>query len=240
MWQDVDNVKLESEAMTTPTDSTSSATTGTPPVRSDEYHHGDLANALLAATDEIIRERGVPGLSMREAARRAGVSHSAPAHHFGDKNGMLAAFAQEGFTGLGEEMVRTEAEAANADELEQMSAIGTAYVRFATEHPAHFDVMFRSSVDKQADPALHDAADAAYGMLLAKVRELQAAGIYAGVDERYLAAYFWSIVHGMASLWVDGTLPHFFEDHTLDELITGVLAVPGVAPNAQAGATDDT
>ena len=203
------------------------------PRTEETYHHGDLANALLRAVEEIIEERGVAELSLREAARRAGVSHSAPAHHFGDKHGMLGAFAMEGFLGLAAEMGRVREETAAEDDLEQMAAMGAAYVGFAAGHPAHFDVMFRSGMDKQADPALHDAGDAAYGVLLTKVREVQKAGMYPGVDERYLAAYFWSLAHGLASLWVDGSLPHFFEDETLEDLVAGVLAVPLASPTAQ-------
>src|SRR5215207_9150348 len=98
------------------------------------YHHGTLPDALLKATAQLVLESGVSGLSLREVARRAGVSHGAPAHHFGDKAGLLTALATQGFELLGDEM---EATAARRDFLEA----GLAYVRFATGHPAHFQVM---------------------------------------------------------------------------------------------------
>ena len=68
------------------------------------YHHGDLPAALLGAVGDIVAEKGAANVSLREAARRAGVSHSAPAHHFGDKDGMLAAFCHQGFDVLGEQV----------------------------------------------------------------------------------------------------------------------------------------
>ena len=91
-------------------------------------------------------------------ARRAGVSHSAPAHHFGDKNGLLAAFALEGFQALGAEMAKAMAAAAK-DAHGGMDAIGMAYVMFAVNHPAHFDVTFRSGIHNDATPELQAAAE---------------------------------------------------------------------------------
>jgi AcrR family transcriptional regulator len=192
--------------------------------QTDTYHHGDLANALLRAVEEIIREQGASHLSLREAARRAGVSHSAPAHHFGDKEGMLAAFAKEGFEGLIVAMV--DPRLAAADIPERMEAMGTAYIRFATEHPAHYDVMFRSGPDKRSDPELHAAAEAAYTGLERKIAEVKEAGYFPDIPADDLAAFFWALVHGLSSLWIDGSFPQIFEGRPLDDLIESVLAVP--------------
>jgi AcrR family transcriptional regulator len=91
------------------------------------YHHGDLPAALLAAVREAITDNGVSGVSMRDVARRAGVSHSAPAHHFGSKAGLLMAFAAEGFRLLAQAM-RSEVEAqSTADAVAQVAAVGQAY-----------------------------------------------------------------------------------------------------------------
>ena len=95
------------------------------------YHHGNLREALLDAVGEILLEKGVGGVSLREAARRAGVSHSAPAHHFGDKLGMLTAFAIRGFELFGASMRKAIASA--SDPIEQINAMGLAYIRFAVE-----------------------------------------------------------------------------------------------------------
>ena len=186
----------------------------------DTYHHGDLANALLAAVDEIVRERGVADLSLREAARRAGVSHSAPAHHFGDKHGLLAAFAKEGFDGLVAEMTGV---AEREDVPEMMAAMGARYVRFAVAHPAHYDVMFRSGLDKSSDPNLAESAAAAFQGLVDMVARVKDAGYFPDIPADHLAAYFWSMVHGLASLWIDGSLPQVYDGIDLDDLIAGVL-----------------
>ncbi|HEV7962299.1 MAG TPA: helix-turn-helix domain-containing protein, partial [Actinoplanes sp.] len=101
------------------------------------YHHGDLRRALLDAAAEVIEEQGPAALSLRDLARRAGVSHAAPTHHFGDKAGLLTALATEGYGLLVAELA--EEWAATHSFLEQ----GVAYVRFAIRHRAHFEVMFR-------------------------------------------------------------------------------------------------
>lgn len=192
-------------------------------IKKDHYHHGDLANALLKAVDDIVRENGAAGVSLREAARRAGVSHSAPAHHFGDKDGLLAAFAEQGFTHLAGSMTAATVTAHEESDLDQITAMGKAYVMFAVNYPAHFDIMWRSGLDKTAYPSLHAAADAASSVLMAKTATLVESGQFPGIDHRDLAASLWALVHGLASLWVDGSLAHVFHDRDLDRLIEGAL-----------------
>ncbi|MEA2002504.1 MAG: TetR/AcrR family transcriptional regulator [Actinomycetota bacterium] len=187
------------------------------------YHHGDLANALLDAVAGIVSEKGVSGVSLREAARRAGVSHSAPAHHFGDKEGLLSALAEQGFGHLASAMISAVAAAQDETDLDQMKAMGKAYVKFAAEYPAHFDVMFRSGLNKSAHETLHNAADATFMVLQSKTEDLVTKGMFPGVDPRDLAVFFWSLVHGLASLWVDGSIPQVVADKTLDELIEAAL-----------------
>src|SRR4029453_17310460 len=101
------------------------------------YHHGDLPRALLEAAVEAAAEVGAAAVSLRDLARRAGVSHAAPAHHFGDKAGLLTAVATEGFELLADEL--TDARDTGADFL----GIGVRYVGFAVDHRAHFEVMYR-------------------------------------------------------------------------------------------------
>src|SRR5918995_5895636 len=125
------------------------------------YHHGDLPRALLEAAVEAIEEVGPAALSLRDLARRAGVSHAAPAHHFGDKAGLLTAVAAQGYQLLADTL--TAARQRSADFLE----VGVAYVRFAVDHRAHFEVMFRPDLYRPDDPevaiARQRAADALYG-----------------------------------------------------------------------------
>src|ERR1700722_9886431 len=114
------------------------------------YHHGSLRPALLRAVEELIVEKGIEGLSLRECARRAGASWSAPAHHFGDKTGMLTAFAAAGFARLQAQMkARRDA---TADPAARVVAIGEGYLEFALRNPGRFRVMFRAGLLNEEDP----------------------------------------------------------------------------------------
>src|SRR5262245_24493316 len=114
------------------------------------YHHGDLPPALLRAAGKILEKEGVGALSLRELARRAGVSHNAPYRHFPDRDSLLAALAAEGFVELRQELERQGGTDA-----------GVAYVRFALAHPQRFRLMFGGQVSYDRYPDLRQAADAA-------------------------------------------------------------------------------
>ncbi|MEV0581734.1 TetR/AcrR family transcriptional regulator [Nonomuraea sp. NPDC050310] len=158
------------------------------------YHHGNLRRAILEAAVEAIGESGTATWSLRELARRAGVSHAAPAHHFGDKAGLLTAIAAEGF----ELFADTLAEA-GADFLD----VGVAYVRFAVAHRAHFEVMFRPELYDRAAPEVAAARDRA-GQILARGARTLPTG---GVQGRTTSLAAWSMAHGFAELWLSGALP---------------------------------
>ncbi|WP_328423459.1 TetR/AcrR family transcriptional regulator [Micromonospora sp. NBC_00389] len=160
------------------------------------YHHGDLRHALLAAAVEAIEEVGPAALSLRDLARRAGVSHAAPAHHFGDKAGLLTALAAQGFDLLAQTLVRAG---------DDMLAAGVAYVDFAVQRRAHFEVMFRPELYRADDAELVAAQGQARAALRAGVGALPARGAPADADRDSLAA--WSIAHGFATLWLAGALP---------------------------------
>lgn len=160
------------------------------------YHHGDLPRALLAAAVEVIDEVGPGALSLREVARRAGVSHAAPAHHFGDKAGLLTAVATEGYR-----LVR-RALADAAQRTGDFREVGVAYVTFARTHRAYFEVMYRPELYHADDPALVEAREAASTTLYGPTTELtgdEASGVLAGIAA-------WSLVHGFATLWLNGNL----------------------------------
>ena len=163
------------------------------------YHHGHLRQAILAAAVDALTESGPARLSLRELARRAGVSHAAPAHHFGDKAGLLTAVAAQGYTLLADAL--TAAQQQTGDFLD----VGVAYVRFAIEHRAHFDVMFRPDLyhpdDPQVATARQRAADALYG----GVGSVVATG--RGPDIPLAGVAAWSLVHGFATLWLNHALP---------------------------------
>ncbi|MGL5929321.1 MAG: TetR/AcrR family transcriptional regulator [Dermatophilaceae bacterium] len=101
-------------------------------------HHGDLRPALVAAAVELLENAGTDALTLREVARRAGVSPGAPYHHFADKAAILSAVATDGFRRLGEEQAAVRAR----DPLDRVEALTGAYVRFAIAHRAHYSVMF--------------------------------------------------------------------------------------------------
>lgn len=171
------------------------------------YHHGELRRALVATALEIVEREGVAALTLRELARRLGVSHAAPAHHFPDKAALLAELAREGFDRLTAAMRTAGATAASAPA--RLRAVGEAYVAFATEHPAFLRVMFGRDVADLADPpaALREAGDRSFGVLLDAVGAVLEAHPPASRPPADAVAFTcWSLVHGMAMLWIDGPL----------------------------------
>lgn len=169
------------------------------PKPSRPYHHGDLRAALLNAALATIAERGTASLSLRELARRAGVSHAAPAHHFGDKTGLLTAVAAEGYQLL------AEATSTAWQRTGSFLEVGVAYVRFATTHPAHFAVMFRPDLYRTDDPALTAARTQARAALEtpagATARAMSGEAATAGLAG-------WALMHGLATLWLTGNVPN--------------------------------
>ncbi|MET9028566.1 WHG domain-containing protein [Nocardia sp. NPDC004168] len=161
----------------------------------DGYHHGDLRAALLTAAAERIAADGVDALSLRNLARHAGVSHAAPAHHFGDRAGLLTALATEGFELLAEQLAQ-----AGSDFRE----VAVAYIRFAREHPGHFDVMFRHSLLHAENETLRAARERSGSALRSGVSSIQPSHSQDRQLSTRLAA--WSLVHGFASLWREGAL----------------------------------
>lgn len=164
---------------------------------SANYHHGDLPAALRAATAGLVAERGPTGFSLREVARRAGVSHAAPAHHFGDTRGLLTAVATEGF----EELNRAFESALEGvdDPIARLNACGKAYVSTAVEHPGHFGVMCVSELVDSGDAALVTASVGAYEHLLGVLSEIRDA-LNPDLDVEAAATMTWSAVHGLAVL----------------------------------------
>jgi len=188
----------------------------------DAYHHGDLRNALLEAVGEIISEKGLGAVSLREAARRAGVSHAAPSHHFGDKMGMLTAFATRGFEEFGQRMQVAADSAAGEGVEAQFRAIGIEYLRFAVERQPYFEVMFRSEMHDSQDPDLKCTSHSSFGVLMKLVEAMDPAELD-GADPMHVAMGAWATVHGLATLWLDGALSQF-TDEDLFSLVQGVFA----------------
>jgi AcrR family transcriptional regulator len=160
------------------------------------YHHGDLRAALLAAGEAELAERGVEGFSLRAVAKRAGVSHAAPAHHFGDVGGLLTALAAEGFRRFQATLDAREAGA--RDPRDRAVRAGLGYLDFALARPALFRLIFSSARPDYADADLLAAADAAYVHLVRLVADM------GGGEAEVLS--FWSACHGIADLTMGGKL----------------------------------
>jgi AcrR family transcriptional regulator len=162
------------------------------------YHHGNLRETLLHHALEAVTEHGPAGWSLRDLARRAGVSHAAPTHHFGDKRGLLTAIATDGYTRLAAEL--DAAWQATGSFLE----VGVAYVRFAVRDRAHFEVMYRPDLFHSGDPAFSAAREAS---ALRLYGPLETADGDPGFEPLHAGVAAWSLVHGFAALWLNGNLP---------------------------------
>jgi AcrR family transcriptional regulator len=170
------------------------------------YHHGNLRRALLDAAIALIQSEGADALTLRAAARGAGVSQAAPYRHFTDKDGLLAAVAEEGFRLMTAGM-RAAAAAHADDAIGALRACGLTYVAFARAHPAHFRVMFgRYVANRAAHPDLREAAGEAFAQVEACIVAGQQAGFVVEGDVTSLAITSWATIHGLASLLVDGQL----------------------------------
>lgn len=168
------------------------------------YHHGDLRRALLDASLSLIAEEGFGALSLREVARRAGVTHAAPYRHFADKEALLAAVAEEGFRAM---TVRMKERMASEKTPEgRLEACGVAYVLFAMENPSHFRVMFGPHFTHPPEMPSSEDAENSFGLLMGSIAECQRAGVVRAGEPRGLSLMCWSLVHGLASLLVDGQL----------------------------------
>ncbi|MXQ14865.1 TetR family transcriptional regulator [Microvirga makkahensis] len=189
------------------------------------FHHGDLRHALIEATAELIERDGPASVSLREAARIAGVSHNAPYRHFPTREALLAAVAAHGFRQL-----RLAFEASAVTPENRMLALGQEYVRFALAHPGLFRLMFGSGLDRQSHPDLEQAAQDAF-------RVLQHATLDRGSPSpRDAALGAWALVHGLSHLIVDNQLNQDLqEDAASGRLLERIAAIYGLSTPREAG-----
>jgi AcrR family transcriptional regulator len=176
---------------------------------STKVRAGGLRQALVDKASQLLAEKGVGALSLREAARLAGVTHQAPYRHFADKRELVAAVAEEGFYAL-ESQIRGALAATGAAPWDRIEAVGVTYVRFAATNPSKFKLMFGEDVaDKSAFPSLRVAADGLMGIVTGAVVEGQRSGHIRPGDPLDFALLGWSIMHGLASLLVEGPLARY-------------------------------
>lgn len=186
-----------------------------------KYHHGDLRNALIKAGTEILSAEGLSGLSLRKVARRAGVSHAAPYAHFKDKRDLIAAISTEGYLLLYNQ-IRESVERFKDDPRKQLQEAAWAYVDFALNDPDHFRVTLSGIVekDKEQYPDYVRASKESFALVQEIVRACQERGILKKGPTEEVAVAVWSLIHGFASLLIDGQLSHsLLESRNLKELL---------------------
>jgi AcrR family transcriptional regulator len=214
-------------------------------MRKQQYHHGDLKNALIKAGAEILASEGAAGLTLRKAAQRAGVSHSAPYAHFADKHALVVAISTEGLRVLRSRIA--EATALHRDDpLRRLAEAAWETVRYALEQPDQYRVTFSNVIeDEAAYPEYVETAHESFDALTGLVADCQRAGVIAPGPTDVAAVGLWSLVHGFASLLANHQLPSRVVTRTsARELLLRALAfhlgapalesVIGVAPGAPA------
>ena len=187
------------------------------------YHHGNLRTALLEAAERTLADGGE--LSLRELARKVGVSHGAPRRHFADKQALLDALAEEGFARLGRALDEAVASASSFDA--RLLAFARTYVGFAVSHAALLDLMFAG---KQASPSLHDASERAFAGPRAAIGDAQAAGEVVPGTEEEVATVVFAALQGLAGMVRGGLLDPDVLDATVPAIVERLLL--GLRPRA--------
>lgn len=188
------------------------------------YHHGDLPRGLVAAATRLLDERGSTGVTLREAARQAGVSQAAPYRHFASKEELLAAVAAEAFLAL-KAACAAAVEADPGDAAHRLEVVAVAYVRFAVEHPARYRLMWAPTPRGRDHPTLAAAARATGEPLLGALRACLPPG-EAGEPAVQRLFVLWSLLHGIAGLVLDEQIPHeVLETVPVEALVRAALQV---------------
>jgi len=175
------------------------------------YHHGDLTNALVAATIDLIEERGVEHVSVREAAKRAGVSPAAPFRHFATKTALMTAVAEEAMDRLKGTVSNALQVAAEQSPLMRFEAIGQAYLQWAIDNPTHFQIISsRSLIAFDSSERLTRSNAEIRTVMIELLSEAKADGsLPAGLDLDYLILSARALVYGLARMAIDGHLPEW-------------------------------
>jgi AcrR family transcriptional regulator len=169
------------------------------------YHHGDLRRVVIETAQDMLREDKGWQFTLREVARRAGVSHAAPYKHFPDKSALLAELATLGFNQLKGQIAAAIAQPSGSARAEFMSA-ARAYIFFGTANPSLYRLMFSADVDRTAFPTLDEAGAGAFAELLGVLERGRQSGAFRAQPARSQAAASWALVHGFTMLAIDGQL----------------------------------
>jgi len=173
----------------------------------ENYHHGDLKNALIDAGIDILKQEGLHGLSLRSAAQKAGVSHSAPYAHFEDKQALIAAISTKGLTQLFDKLSQIALQYEEQPR-KQFYEVAWAYTEFALKQTGLFKVIFSSAIKREHDyPDFVEISHRNFELIVDVVKNSQKAGFLCQRDPRLLAVGIWSMVHGFISLFLEKQIP---------------------------------
>ena len=189
-----------------------------------KYHHGDLKNALIEAGIEILAKDGLGALSLREVARQAGVSHTAPYAHYADKQALIAAIATAGYEKLYARLADV-VQQCQTSPAQQLVEAGWAYLEFAFEEPDHFKITFSGVVEKEKDyPAFVEISQKSFKLVVEIIEACQQTGILPAGSPDLMAVSVWSMLHGLASLILEEQISHTILDRfTLQEMLMASL-----------------
>lgn len=170
------------------------------------YHHGNLKQALVDAALEILYADGATAMTLRAVARRAGVTQAAPYHHFVDRDALMAAVAEAGFSQLLAALDAIRSDGA-ANPRRAMQDLAVVYVRFALQHPAHYRLMFGNALAERSPyPEVGRWVLELRKQIADVIIALQARGLARRGEPGDLALTVWSLVHGLAMLMIDGQM----------------------------------
>ena len=182
------------------------------------YHHGDLKEALLQASLELVNEKGPHGFTLAEVCRKAGVSVAAPYRHYRDKEALLAAIATSGFESYHRELAQTLDHSLDKS-FDALRALARTYVSFALANPPRYRVMFGSDLSKAKFPELYATARRAFDVVFCTVENCLLASQRSTENTYVLSLLVWSHCHGIATLCVDGFLREIAVEGQVEHLI---------------------
>lgn len=198
------------------------------------YHHGNLREELLDRAEKTLRTHGVEGISLRELAREAGVSHAAPRRHFSDRQALLDALSESGFLRL-TSALQSALDAAHADARSRFAALAASYVRFALDHAELMAVMFGIKHSANATDALLAAGRTSMELTIEVVRAAQATGEITAGDPERIATVAFATFHGIATLAAGGMLDGSSVSDVVDDAVrvtwSGLASEPTNSPH---------
>jgi AcrR family transcriptional regulator len=200
--------------------------------RNRQYHHGSLRAALLESTAHLVAERGRGAVSLREAARRVGVSEAAPYQHFADKSALLTAVADAGFELLNAS-ISEALEGTPADPVGRLEALAVAYLRFALDRPHYFRLMFGQPADIRRSAVA--SVVRLFDRFVESVRTARLSHGHDDEDSLNTAALLWSVPHGLASLYLEGSMDAEIAPRALEDLVRAGIRALVAAPLPEVG-----